>query len=76
MTSKGDTISKKNVMKKDIKYEEAVRRLEDIVDRMESGDMDIDTLGEQLKTAKELMKLCKDKLTKADEEVRKILDEK
>ncbi len=63
-------------MKKDIKYEEAVRRLEDIVDRMESGDMDIDTLGEQLKTAKELMKLCKDKLTKADEEVRKILDEK
>ncbi len=63
-------------MKKDIKYEEAVRRLEDIVGRMESGDMDIDTLGEQLKTAKELMKLCKDKLTKADEEVRKILDEK
>ena len=63
-------------MKKDIKYEEAVRRLENIVDRMESGDMDIDTLGEQLKTAKELMKLCKDKLTKADEEVRKILDEK
>ncbi|MBO5061043.1 MAG: exodeoxyribonuclease VII small subunit [Prevotella sp.] len=64
------------MMKKDIKYEEAVRRLEDIVDRMESGDMDIDTLGEQLKTAKELMKLCKDKLTKADEEVKKILDEK
>ncbi|MBS5527504.1 MAG: exodeoxyribonuclease VII small subunit [Prevotella sp.] len=64
------------MMKKDIKYEEAVRRLEDIVGRMESGDMDIDTLGEQLKTAKELMKLCKDKLTKADEEVRKILDEK
>ncbi len=63
-------------MKKDIKYEEAVRRLEDIVGRMESGDMDIDTLGEQLKTAKELMKLCKDKLTKADEEVKKILDEK
>ncbi len=63
-------------MKKDIKYEEAVRRLEDIVGRMESGDMDIDMLGEQLKTAKELMKLCKDKLTKADEEVRKILDEK
>ena len=63
-------------MKKDIKYEEAVRRLEDIVGRMESGDMDIDTLGEQLKTAKELKKLCKDKLTKADEEVRKILDEK
>lgn len=62
-------------MDKKMKYEEALRRLEDIVDRMESGEMDIDTLGDQLKTAKGLMRLCKDKLAKADEEVRKILDE-
>lgn len=62
-------------MKKDIKYEEAVSRLEDIVNKMESGEMDIDTLGEQLRTAKELMKICKDRLKKTDEEVRKILDE-
>ncbi len=63
-------------MNKEMKYEEAVRRLEEIVDKMEGGDMDIDTLGEQLKTAKKLIKMCKDKLTKADEEVRKILEEK
>nr|WP_287228699.1 exodeoxyribonuclease VII small subunit [Xylanibacter caecicola] len=64
------------MMNKEMKYEEAVRRLEEIVDKMEGGDMDIDTLGEQLKTAKTLIKMCKDKLTKADEEVRKILEEK
>lgn len=62
-------------MKKDIKYEEAVSRLEDIVNKMENGEMDIDTLGKQLRTAKELMKICKDRLKKTDEEVRKILDE-
>lgn len=62
-------------MKKEMKYEEAMRRLEEIVDRMESGEMDIDTLGEQLKTARGLVKLCKDKLTKTDEEVRKILED-
>ena len=49
-------------MKQNIKYEDAVRRLEDIVTRMENNELDIDTLSEQLKTAQQLMKLCKDKL--------------
>ena len=30
---------------KDIKYEEAVRQLEKIVDKMESGELDIDSMG-------------------------------
>lgn len=29
---------------KDIKYEEAVRQLEKIVDKMESGELDIDSI--------------------------------
>ena len=60
-------------MKKEMKYEEALAQLEDIVGKMEEGQLDIDTLGEQLKKAKELIKLCKDRLTKTDEEVKKIL---
>lgn len=60
-------------MKKEIKYEEAVRQLEDIVSRMEEGDMDIDTLGEELKKAQALIKICKDKLTKTDAEIKKLL---
>lgn len=62
-------------MEQNIKYDEAVRRLEDIVGKIEKGDMDIDSLAGQLKTAKQLIKLCKDKLAKADEEVREILGE-
>ncbi len=63
-------------MKKDISYEEAVSELEAILRHMEDDEPDIDSLGEQLKKAKELIKLCKDKLTKTDNEIKKILDSK
>ena len=58
--------------KKEIKYEEAVAQLEEIVDKMENDELDIDQLSDQLKRAKELVKLCKDKLTKTDEEIKKL----
>ena len=56
-----------------IKYEQAVRELEEIVGKMENDELDIDQLSEQLKRAKLLVKLCKDKLTKTDEEIKKLL---
>lgn len=59
---------------KELKYEEALKQLEDIVAKMENDELDIDTLGQQLKTAQKLVKLCKDKLIKTDEDIRKILD--
>ncbi|MBR6962413.1 MAG: exodeoxyribonuclease VII small subunit [Prevotella sp.] len=55
------------------KYEEAVAELEQIVNRMENNELDIDSMSEQLKRAQQLIKLCKDKLTKTDEEIKKIL---
>ena len=61
--------------KEEIKYEQAVRELEEIVERMENDELDIDQLSEQLKRAKTLVKLCKDKLTKTDEEIKKLLSE-
>lgn len=60
-------------METTIKYEEAVKELETIVRRMEANELDIDTLSTELKRAQELLRLCKDKLTKADEEVKKVL---
>ena len=59
--------------KEEMKYEQAVRELEQIVERMENDELDIDQLSEQLKRAKTLVKLCKDKLTKTDEEIKKLL---
>nr|WP_293488940.1 exodeoxyribonuclease VII small subunit [Prevotella sp.] len=59
----------------EMKYEKAVCELEEIVDKMERDELDIDQLSEQLKRAKVLVKLCKDKLTKTDEEIKKLLSE-
>ena len=61
--------------KKNIKYEEAVSQLEEIVEKMENDELDIDQLSDQLKRAKALVKICKDKLTKTDDEIKKLLDE-
>lgn len=61
-------------MDKNTTYENAVKELEQIVYNMENGEPDIDTLGQQLKKAQQLIKLCKDKLTKTDSEIKKILN--
>ncbi len=62
-------------MSKDIKYEAAYAELQAIVRKMENDELDIDQMAEQLKRAQELIRLCKDKLTKTDEEIKKILAE-
>ncbi len=61
--------------KQEIKYEEAVAQLEAIVRRMETGELNLDSLADELKKAQKLIKMCKDKLTKTDEEIKKMLEE-
>ena len=63
------------MVRKDLKYEEAMATLEQVVARMENNELDLDTMSEELKKAKQLIKLCKDKLTKTDQEIRKIINE-
>ncbi|MBQ8593297.1 MAG: exodeoxyribonuclease VII small subunit [Bacteroidaceae bacterium] len=60
-------------MKKE-SYEQAMEQLEKIVGQMERGELDIDRMGEMLKEAQSLIKICRDKLYKADEEIKKILE--
>ena len=62
-----------NNMAREMKYETAMRQLEDIAAKMENGELDIDSLCEQLKTAQKLIGQCRDKLTKTAEEINKIL---
>ncbi len=63
------------MVRKDLKYEEAMATLEQIVARMENNELDLDTMSEELKKAQQLIKQCKDKLTKTDQEIRKLLNE-
>ena len=62
-------------MQKKPSYEEAMSRLEEIVQNMEDGNLDLDKLTLQLREAKSLIKICKDKLTKTDAEINEILKE-
>jgi exodeoxyribonuclease VII small subunit len=62
-------------MKKKETYNEAVEKLRAIVEEIEQGELDVDVLSERVKEATRLIKLCKEKLFKADEEVKKILEE-
>lgn len=62
-------------MATETKYEMAISQLEEIVERLENNQLGIDEMTAQLKKAQQLIKLCKDRLTKTDEEIQKILGE-
>jgi exodeoxyribonuclease VII small subunit len=62
-------------MAKDIKYREAVERLDEIIAQIENDDVDVDELALQVKEAVELIRTCKAKIDKAELEVKKVVDD-
>ena len=56
-------------------YTAAITKLRQIIEDIERGELDVDVLSAKVKEAGRLINLCKEKLLKADEEVKKILDE-
>lgn len=61
--------------KEEMTYEQSIQKLTSIVQKIELGEMDIDSLSINLKEAKELITFCKTKLTKVEEEVKKVLED-
>lgn len=58
-----------------LSFKEAKKELETIVQSLESGEFDVDLLTEKVKRATELIALCKDRLTKTDKELQKLLED-
>jgi exodeoxyribonuclease VII small subunit len=56
-------------------YTQAIVRLEEIMDAVQGGKLDVDELAGLLKEAAELVKFCRAKLYTVDEEVKSLLDE-
>ncbi|MCH5217410.1 MAG: exodeoxyribonuclease VII small subunit [Muribaculaceae bacterium] len=56
-------------------YKEAVEELDSIVKQMQSPDCDIDRLSEFTSRALTLLKYCKEKLLKTEEDVKRTLEE-
>jgi exodeoxyribonuclease VII small subunit len=62
-------------MKEKANYAEAFAELQRIVADIEGGDIPVDELSEKIKRAGHLIGICKDKITKTEEDVNKILKE-
>lgn len=63
-------------MKKNITYEQAMSRLDEIARQMEQGETGIDDMAKQLQEAQELTKFCREKLLKAEKNCQTLLDSK
>ena len=57
-----------------ISYNEAVQEIEKIISSIESEELDIDKLENNVKTALELIKLCRKKLKTTEESIKKELE--
>ena len=59
----------------DVKFEDKIKKLEKIVNELESGEVDLDDAIEKYTEAMKLSRECSDKLTEVTEKVNKILNE-
>ena len=59
--------------KKEISYNEAIREVETILEKLNNEELDVDKLAEEVKRAAELIGLSKEKLRKAEDEVAKVI---
>ena len=60
---------------KKMTYAEAMARLEEITATIQGGRVDIDQLTGLLKEAQQLVKFCREKLYKVDEEIKALTEE-
>ncbi|MBI4308911.1 MAG: exodeoxyribonuclease VII small subunit [Candidatus Omnitrophica bacterium] len=62
-------------MSDEIKYREAVEQLDEIIAQIENDDIDVDELGQRVKEAVNLLRLCKAKIDKAELEVKQVVED-
>ncbi|KMJ60003.1 exodeoxyribonuclease VII small subunit [Bacillus sp. LL01] len=61
--------------KKEVTFEEAMKELENIVEKLEEGDVPLEEAISFYKEGMKLSKLCHDKLSHVEEEMEQILKE-
>jgi exodeoxyribonuclease VII small subunit len=58
--------------KKEFSFNEAVKEIERILQTIETGNLDVDKLSEEVKKASDLIKQCQKKLRSTEEEISSI----
>ena len=57
---------------KDLSFENSLKKLEEIIDQLESGEVDLEKTVELYEKGMELKKICEDKLKKFELQIKKI----
>jgi exodeoxyribonuclease VII small subunit len=60
--------------KQQLKYSEAIAEIEEILELIESGELDVDELTGKVKRVSQLIQVCKAKLRDADADIKKVLN--
>lgn len=61
-------------MNEEISYQDAIREIEEIIKKIEDGELDVDQLTGQVKRVSSLLDICRKKLKTAEEEIKKIIE--
>lgn len=64
---------RKKAPAKKLSFGEAVAEVEEILERLEQDEVDIDDLSQEVKRAVELIQVCREKLSRTDREVRDLV---
>ena len=59
----------------DMSFEDSLEKLEEIVNKLENGDVPLDEAIDEFKKAMDLVKLCENKLNSAEEAIAKIIQD-
>ncbi|MCA9401802.1 MAG: exodeoxyribonuclease VII small subunit [Candidatus Omnitrophica bacterium] len=58
----------------EIKYSTSIKKLEAILEKIENEEIDVDELSSKVKEAVALITICKDKIERAELEVKKVVE--
>lgn len=62
-------------MQEEISFEESLEKLEEIVNKLEAGDVPLDDAIDEFKKAMDLVKICDEKLKTAEDSIAKIVED-
>ena len=62
-----------NMSENIIKYNEAVKEIEEILRQIENEELDVDDLSTKVKRAYLLLRICKEKLHSTEQDIEKIM---
>ncbi len=57
----------------EVKYSKSIKRLEEIIQKIENEEIDVDELSDKVKEAVSLIKFCKEKIGNAEVEVKRVV---